>query len=90
MSPAHSTHMPPEPSSTNFPLLNLCALALTGFLAIVTEVLPAGLLPQISADLQISEAWAGQLITLYALGTVMAAIPLTTLTRSLRRKPVLL
>ncbi len=31
-----------------FPLAALLALAMTGFIAIMTETLPAGLLPQIS------------------------------------------
>jgi predicted MFS family arabinose efflux permease len=39
-----------------------------GFIAIITETLPAGLPPQISADLRDSKAFAGQFITAYALG----------------------
>jgi predicted MFS family arabinose efflux permease len=30
-----------------------------GFIAIITKTLPAGLLPQISTDLRVSEAFAG-------------------------------
>ncbi|MDF0663602.1 MULTISPECIES: hypothetical protein [unclassified Rhizobium] len=33
----------------------LCALALAGFVTILTEALPAGLLPQIGVSLRVSE-----------------------------------
>ncbi|REK75594.1 MFS transporter [Paenibacillus paeoniae] len=68
----------------------LLALAMAGFICILTETLPAGLLPQISAELGVSEAFAGQLVTLYALGSTLAAIPLITATRGWRRRPLLL
>lgn len=63
---------------------------MTGFICIVTETLPAGLLPQLSAGLGISPALAGQTVTAYALGSVMAAIPLTIATQQWRRRNVLL
>ena len=72
------------------PVVALLALAMTGFTAILTETLPAGLLPQIAQGLAVSEPLAGQLVTLYAAGTIAAAIPLTTATQGWRRKPVLL
>ncbi|MFW5401170.1 MFS transporter [Yersinia sp. 1252 StPb PI] len=73
-----------------FPLSALLALAMTGFIAIMTETLPAGLLPQIGQGLGVSQALAGQLVTLYALGSLLAAIPLITLTRSWGRRKALL
>ncbi|AYD67674.1 MFS transporter [Achromobacter sp. B7] len=63
---------------------------MTGFICIVTETLPAGLLPQVSAGLGVSQAWAGQMVTAYALGSLLAAIPLTIATRGWRRRTVLL
>lgn len=72
------------------PIASLLALALAGFVTILTEALPAGLLPQISAGLGISEALAGQFVTLYAIGSLMAAIPLTAATQGFRRRPLLL
>ncbi|MBU9844174.1 MFS transporter [Rahnella ecdela] len=72
------------------PLSALLAMALTGFIAIMTETLPAGLLPQIAAGLNISQAMAGQLITLYAAGSLMAVIPLAALTRGWNRRTALL
>ncbi|SEK74482.1 Predicted arabinose efflux permease, MFS family [Paenibacillus sp. OK003] len=68
----------------------LLALAMAGFICILTESLPAGLLPQIAQDLEIGEGLAGQLVTLYAVGSLLAAIPLTTSTRGWRRRPLLL
>ena len=72
------------------PYAALLAFAMTGFIAILTETLPAGLLPQISAGLNVSEVLAGQLVTLYALGSIVAAIPLTVATRGWPRRRVLL
>ncbi|OAB24959.1 MFS transporter [Paenibacillus macquariensis subsp. defensor] len=77
-------------SSNRFPWLGLLALAMAGFIAIMTETLPAGLLPQIKEGLQVSEALAGQLVTLYAIGSVVAAIPVAVLTGGWRRRPLLL
>lgn len=68
----------------------LLALAATGFVAIMTETVPAGLLPQIGAGLGVSDAHAGQLVTLYAAGSLLAAIPLTAATLGWRRRRVLL
>jgi len=76
--------------AAGFPFASLLALALAGFVTILTEALPAGLLPQISSGLDVSEALAGQLVTVYAVGSLLAAIPLTALTQGMRRRPLLL
>ncbi|MFB5673886.1 MFS transporter [Paenibacillus terreus] len=72
------------------PWLALLALAMTGFTCIVTETIPAGLLPQIEEGLHITKAMAGQLVTLYALGSLVAAIPFAMFTGGIRRRPLLL
>lgn len=72
------------------PLAALLALATAGFITIMTEAMPAGLLPQMSSGLNVSQALIGQLITVYAFGSILAAIPLTIATRGWRRKPLLL
>ena len=83
--------MAPEHDTTErLPMGALLALAMTGFICIVTETLPAGLLPQISSGLEVSSAWAGQMVTVYALGSLLAAIPLTIATQGWRRRNVLL
>ncbi|PKU21412.1 MFS transporter [Telmatospirillum siberiense] len=84
-----SADHPPTTSGT-FPWPGLLALAMAGFITILTEALPAGLLPQIGASLSVSEARAGQLVTLYAIGSLAAAIPLTAATQGMRRRPLLL
>lgn len=72
------------------PVAGLLALAMTGFLCIMTETLPAGLLPEMSAGLQVSPAYTGQMVTAYAVGSLSAAIPLTLATQRWRRRTVLL
>lgn len=71
------------------PLTNLLALAVATFITVLTEALPAGILPLISSDLAVSEALAGQFVTAYAIGTLLTAIPLTAATQGLRRRPLL-
>lgn len=83
----------PSPRTTPAPRLPLAALlvmAAMGFILIATETMPAGLLPQISAGLDITEGTAGQLVSVYALGTIAATMPAVALTRGMRRKPVFL
>ena len=77
-------------AADRLPLAGLCALAVASFVTILTEALPAGLLPQIGTSLGVSEALAGQWISVYALGSLLAAIPLTAATRYWRRRPLLL
>lgn len=72
------------------PYMALLAFAMTGFICIMTETIPAGLLPEISHDLAIPLSTAGQWVTAYALGSLFAAIPLTIATRAWSRRTVLL
>lgn len=68
----------------------LLALAASIFITILTETLPAGLLLPISGDLRVTEAKAGQLVTAYAIGSLVAAIPLSVATRAWDRRPLLM
>ncbi|CAM3506472.1 MFS transporter [Kibdelosporangium persicum] len=72
------------------PLRALIALATAAFVTILTEALPAGLLPGMSTDLAVSESAMGQSVTVYALATALAAIPLSAVTAKWRRKHLLL
>ncbi|WP_369174369.1 MFS transporter [Streptomyces sp. R28] len=76
-------------NANRLPLGGLLALATAGFLTMLTETVPAGLLPQVGDGLHVSDSAAGQLLTVYAAGSVVAAIPLTAVTRSLPRRPLL-
>ncbi|GAA0963938.1 MFS transporter [Frigoribacterium faeni] len=72
------------------PVFSLVVLATMGFILVAMETMPAGLLPVIAGGLGTSEGAVGLLISAYALGTVVATIPAITLTRGMRRKPLLL
>ncbi|MFB6836388.1 MFS transporter [Streptomyces sp. NPDC056361] len=85
--PAHDEH---RPTSARLPLPALLALATAVFVTSLTETLPAGLLPAMSAGLGVGEAAAGQSVTVYALGTALTAIPLAARTAGWRRKRLLL
>jgi len=77
-------------SQNSLPWANLLALSMAAFITILTETLPAALLPQMAQDLGVSQAWIGQTVTTYAFGSLVAAIPLVTMTRSMRRRPLLM
>ena len=72
------------------PLFALLALAVAVFITSLTETLPAGVLPAMSHDLHVSESATGQVVTIYAIGTALTAIPLTAATAGWRRKRLLL
>ncbi|WP_343578694.1 MFS transporter [Acinetobacter sp.] len=84
--PAADTIASPE----RLPLIQLLALTLASFLATANETIPAGLLDQIATGFMTSEAWAGQTVTLCALGAGIAAIPLTVLTKKHPQRNLLL
>ncbi|MGY4857300.1 MFS transporter [Cryobacterium sp. AP23] len=77
-------------TATKLPLASLIALAVIGFVLVAMETMPAGLLPIIATGIGTSEGTVGLFVSAYALGTVIVTIPAITLTRSMRRKPLLL
>lgn len=84
----------PAPESTatpkRLPLASLAALAVIGFVLVAMETMPAGLLPLIATGMGTTEGTVGLFVSAYALGTVIITIPAITLTRGMRRKPLLL
>ena len=93
--PASTASVPPasaRPAVTApaWPVRGLLALSTAAFTAVATEQLPAGLLPQMSASLQVAAGRAGFLVTGYAAASVLAAIPVTAALRGLPRRPVLI
>ncbi|WP_367435584.1 MFS transporter [Streptomyces celluloflavus] len=82
--PRHST------VDARFPLAGLLALATTGFITLLTETMPAGVLPEMSRDLGVSETVAGQSVTVFAIGAILAAVPLTKATIGWQRRHLLL
>jgi predicted MFS family arabinose efflux permease len=68
----------------------LGVLMIATFVAITTEILPVGLLPQMSDAFHVSESTVGLVVTLYAVVVAILALPLTALTARLPRKLLLL
>jgi predicted MFS family arabinose efflux permease len=68
----------------------LLALTTAAFVTVLTEALPAGVLPGMSASLGVGESAAGQAVTIYALGTALTAVPLSAATAAWPRKRLLL
>ena len=68
----------------------LLVLAVAVFAAVTTELLPVGLLPQISAAFDVDSGTAGLLVSAYAVMVAVLSVPLALATRRLPRKPVLL
>lgn len=82
--------VPPGAPRRRLPFSALLALAAACFVTVMTEALPAGLLPQMSADLGVSQSTMGQSVTVFAVGSLLAAIPLTALTAGWPRRRLIL
>ena len=67
----------------------MVVLATIAFTAITTELLPSGLLPQISEGLNVSEPVAGYLAAAYAAVIVVTVIPAARLLARVPRKTLL-
>ena len=70
--------------------IGLVVLAVAVFASVTTELLPVGLLPQISSAFYVSNGAAGLLISAYAVMVAFLSVPLALATAGLPRKPVLL
>ncbi|KUL26938.1 MFS transporter [Actinoplanes awajinensis] len=87
-----TTHLAAPRTSTaeRLPLPSLIALFTAGLITTLTEALPAGVLPQMSRALGVSEPVAGQTVTIYAVGTLLTAIPVALATATWPRRHLLL
>nr|WTA65731.1 MFS transporter [Micromonospora sp. NBC_00855] len=87
-----TTHLDvPQTSRTErLPFPSLIALFTAGLITTLTEALPAGVLPQMSQALGVSESVAGQTVTIYAVGTLLTAIPVALATATWPRRHLLL
>jgi len=77
------------PAPKRFPLAAMMVMATIAFTAITTELLPSGLLPQISAGLNVSEPVAGYLAAAYAAVIVVTVVPAARLLGKVPRRPLL-
>ncbi len=77
-------------SVQRFPWWGMIALSVATFLSVTSEMMPTGLLPQMSADLGVTPGAVGLLVTVLAFTVVVSSAPLTALTLRIPRKPFLL
>ena len=88
-SPRRSTaHVPVVTSMRTWSAV--ITLALTVFVVTVTEMMPIGLLPQISAELHVSNGVAGQSVTIYGVIAGLCAPAMTSWTQRLDRRLLVL
>ncbi|NUU16537.1 MFS transporter [Cellulomonas humilata] len=82
------TSPPPTTTSTTLPWPSLVVLGGATFVMVTGEMLPTAVLPQMSADLGVTQARTGLLVSLWALTVVVATFPLVRLTRRWDRRAV--
>lgn len=85
-----ATSTTPARIAPKFPWTGLIALATATFLSVTSEMIPTGLLPDMSASLGVSEAQIGLLVTVFAFTVVVTSAPLTALTRRWPRHGLLI
>jgi predicted MFS family arabinose efflux permease len=73
------------PPSKRFPYLALITLAAAAFLCVTIEMLPTGLLPEMSHDLGVSESQVGLTVSVFAFTVVFTSTFLTALTMRVPR-----
>ena len=76
--------------SKKFPWLYLLILSSVTFMGILSELMPSGVLPEMSGGLQVSYAAIGFLVSIYAIASAVGTIPLITWTMPMDRKKLLL
>jgi DHA1 family inner membrane transport protein len=83
-------HTSPARSPQAFPWAGLFTLSALIFTSVTSEWLPTGLLPEIAAELSVSESQVGLLITIFAATVVISTAPLAALTRNYSRKSLVI
>ena len=78
-----------EQKIDKFPWLYLLLLSSVTFMGILSELVPSGILPQMSEGLQVSYSSIGLLVSVYAIASAVGTIPLITLTMPMNRKKLL-
>ena len=80
---------PPNPKPT-FSWFVLGLMASVTFVGILSELVPSGILPQMTEGLGVEESDVGFLVGVYALASAVAAIPLVSATLAFNRKALLM
>ncbi len=73
-----------------FPFWRLLVISGAIFVVVTSEFLPTGLLPDMAAELGVSQSRIGLLVTVFAVTVVITAVPLTSLTTRFPRKPLMI
>ena len=81
---------PRNASTSIFPWAGLLTLSALIFTSVTSEFLPTGLLPEIAAELNVSESRVGLLVTVFAGTVVLTAAPLSVLTHRYSRKSLVI
>jgi predicted MFS family arabinose efflux permease len=76
-------------TSPPLPWRGLLALSAAVFLSITGEMLPTGLLPEMSGTLGVGEPLVGLLVSVFAFTVVVTSAPLTALTQRMPRRTLL-
>lgn len=79
-----------EKTNEKFPWLHLLILSSVTFMAILSELAPSGILPEMSTELNVSYSAIGFLVSIYAIASAVGTIPLITLTMPVNRKKLLM
>lgn len=72
-----------------FPWLGLLVLAAAVFLSVTIEMIPTGLLPDMSRELEVTEPLIGLLVTVFAATVVVLTVPLASLTKRVPRRSLI-
>lgn len=83
-------HNSTEKDKNIFPWPIMILMSSVTFVGILSELMPSGVLPQMMADLNISEVQTGNLVGYYAIASAIFAIPLISMTMRFNRKFLLL
>lgn len=78
-----------EQKKEQFPWLYLLIMSSVTFMGILSELVPSGILPQMSEGLNVSYSSIGLLVSVYAIASAVGTIPLITLTMPMNRKKLL-
>lgn len=88
-SPARSDTPPRAPRHDAMPWPALMTMSLAVFIVVSGEMMPTAVLPELAADLDVSLARAGLLVSAWAATVVVASFPLTRLTSRFDRPAII-
>ena len=85
----HATALRPALPRVRTPWFALLTLAFAVFATVTVEMIPAGLLPAMSAEFGVSPSAIGLLVSLWAVTIIVASLPVVRLTASIDRRTLI-